>query len=351
MNFQNDKYTLRFAVDSDNDGIREIFESGCFDGRLSVQFLRGQRPLESFRLDGDDARILVITDNEKNRLAAVGGAVLRREYVGGTPEMCAYLTGLKIHPDYRHKIIFIAKAYQFFYQQVPDCRLYYTTILDENRAAISLLEKGHRNMPHYHYLGHYTTYCFHGGKRRIAVEKGNTDGFDGLLRSYFSTRDLTPADPGCAGFGENTFYCVRENGKIRACCFVGNQQGHKQYKMSSYGGILKFVSHLPTDWFGYPKFPGSGEMINFGVVSYLYVENEDEKLCSDFLRSVAAEAGFSLLIWGAFDGHPLCPALDGMKTVRYGSRLYSVEWEGERGAGEELAGVFTEVFGVEAALL
>ena len=26
MNFQNDKYTLRFAVDSDNDGIREIFE-------------------------------------------------------------------------------------------------------------------------------------------------------------------------------------------------------------------------------------------------------------------------------------------------------------------------------------
>ena len=26
MNFQNDKYTLRFAVDTDNDGIREIFE-------------------------------------------------------------------------------------------------------------------------------------------------------------------------------------------------------------------------------------------------------------------------------------------------------------------------------------
>lgn len=345
MNFQNDRYTLRFAEEADNDGIREIFESGSFDGRISVQYLRGPRPLDSFRRDGEEARILVICDNKYGRIAAVGGAVLRREYVNGTPEMCAYLTGLKIHRDYRYKIIFLPKAYQFFHENVPDCRLYYTTILDDNHTAISLLEKGHRNMPFYHYLGHYTTYCFHGGRKLLEVETGNTEGFDGLMQSHFSTRSLTPVDYGCLGFGENTFYCVREHGEIQACCFVGNQQGHKQYKMSSYGGVYKLLSHLPTDWFGYPKFPRSGSEIHFGVVSYLYVKDDDEKFCSDFLRSVAAQTDFSLLIWGGYENNPLCRALDGMKTVHYGSRLYSVEWEG--GGSEEITGVI----GMEAALL
>lgn len=136
---------------------------------------------------------------------------------------------------------------------------------------------------------------------------------------------------------------MRENGRIKACCFVGNQQAYKQYKMCSYGGIYKALSHLPTRLFGYPQFPKPDSIVNHGVVSYLYVENNDKKLCSDFLRSVAAETDFSLLIWGGFENNPLCSALDRMKTVHYGSRLYSVEWS-------ETCEI-SRIIGVEAALL
>ena len=141
MNFQNDKYTLRFADKTDNEGIREIFESGSFEGKIDVKFLRNPYPYESFLADGDESRILVIIDNEKKKVVAVGGAVVRREYVNGREEQCAYLTGLKIHVDYRKKIFFTAKAYEFLHQSLCDCSFYYTTILDSNEPAIKMFEK------------------------------------------------------------------------------------------------------------------------------------------------------------------------------------------------------------------
>lgn len=351
MNFQNDKYTLRFADSSDDEGIRSVFESESFHGNLDVKFLRNPHPFASFSADGDEAKILIIIDNEQGRTVAVGGAVIRMEYVNGQKAKCAYLTGLKVHPDYRKKILFLAKAYEFLHENIADCDYCYTTILDGNEAAIKMFEKKRRNMPEYKYLGHYTTYCFHGGKKvgfarkKMVFEKNNPHGFDKLLGTHFEGQSFVPCNTDYKGFGEKTFYSVRKDGEIIACCYVGNQQESKQYKMCSYGGIFKYLSHFPTQWFGYPAFPKADRIIDHGVVSYLYVKDHDKKLCSDFLRSVAAESGFSLLIWGGFENNPLCRALDSMKTVRYGSRLYSVVWNQEKDT--EICGVI----GVEAALL
>lgn len=344
MNFQNDRYTLRFATDADNNGICNIFRSDIFGGDLSVQYLRGEKPLASYLKEGTP-RIMVIIDNRENFTAAVGGAVLRNEYVNGKIALVGYLTGLKIHPDYRGKIRFIADCYRFLYEGIKQCDCFYTTILDGNTAAIRLLEKRHRNMPVYTYLGHYTTYCFHGGKKIISVEIGNTKGFSKIMENHFSEYNLTPADFKSEGFGDNKFYCVRENGEITACCFLGTRQYDKQYKMSDYGGIYRLASHLPTKLFGYPEFPRPNSLINYGTVSYLYIKDNNSRLCRDFLRTVAALSGYKLIMWGGFETNPLCKTLDKMKTVKYGSRLYSVGFNGEP------AEISRDKIGVEAAIL
>ena len=139
MNFQNNRYTLRFAESSDDPGITEIFTAGSFTGGISVQYLR-PHPTASFAADGDESRMMVIQDNEQGRIAAVGGAVVRTEYVQGTPQKTAYLTGLKIHPDYQKQIFFIAKAYQFLREHLTDCACCYTTILDDNKPVIDAIE-------------------------------------------------------------------------------------------------------------------------------------------------------------------------------------------------------------------
>ena len=63
--------------------------------------------------DGDSAHILIAEDTKENRLIAVGGAVVRTEYLGVVPSKCACLTGLKIHHDYRGRLTFISRAYGF----------------------------------------------------------------------------------------------------------------------------------------------------------------------------------------------------------------------------------------------
>lgn len=342
MSFQSKKYTVRFADSADDEGIREVFESGSFAGGLNVQYLRNPKPFESFLADGHDAKIIVATDNADGRIVGVGGAVVRMEFIHGKAEKCAYLTGLKLRPDYQRRFPFIAKAYSLLREAVEGCKCY-TTVLDDNAAAIALFEKKHRNMPEYRYLGHYTTYCFHGGKKMIDVEKNNLEGFDALMETHFKNMDFTPADYCCKGFGEKNFYCARENGEITACCFVGNQQALKQYKICSYGGMYRILAKFPTRLLQYPAFPKAGSILNHGVVSYLYVKDCSPALCRTFLRSVAKETDFSLLIWGGFENNPLCRALDRMRAVRYGSRVYEVVWEG---APEPYG-----VVGIEAALL
>ena len=336
MNFQNDRYTLRLAVPSDDAGIAAIFDAGHFDGGIAVQFLRPS-PLSSFAADGDETRILVIHDNEQSRTAAVGGAVIRTEYLHATPQKTAYLTGLKIHPDYQKQIFFIAKAYQFLEEQLSGCACCYTTILDGNAPVIRMLEKKRRNMPEYRFLGHYTTYCFHGGRRFLELKQAN------LSPVQPAAFDLSPAGTDYPGFGKGRYYLYRQNEKILASCFLGDQTAFKQYRIAGYSGIYKLVSKLPTQLLGYPAFPHAGEVIRYGVVSRLFVMDHDPVICMQFLRTVAAESNFSMLLWGGFETHPLCPALDRMRTVRYGSRLYEVIWNGE--------GTLSRQIGMEAALL
>ena len=336
MNFQNDRYTLRLALPEDDAGIAAIFAAGHFDGGIAVQFLRPS-PLASFAADGDGTRILVIRDNAQSRIAAVGGAVLRTEFLRGVPQKTAYLTGLKVHPDYQKQLLFIPRAYQFLGEQLAGCVCCYTTILDGNTPVIRMLEKKHRNMPEYRYIGHYTTYCFHGGRKLLSLEQ--TD----ISPVRVPALDLTPAKTDYPGFGTGHYYLYRDGGSVLASCFLGDQTAFKQYRMAGYGGIYRLVSKLPTRLLGYPAFPRAGEIIRHGIISQLFVRNDDPAVCKAFLRSVAAVSDCSMLLWGGFENHPLCPALERMKTVHYGSRLYEVIWEGVPQLSNQI--------GMEAALL
>ena len=347
MNFSNDRYTLRLATPEDNEGIRQVYESGNFPGNLQVQFLRNPRPYESFLADGQEVRMMVINENHEKRIVGVGGAVIRREYVNGKETKNAYLTGLKIHPDYQKKILFLAQAYQFMGESLTDCDHCYTTILDDNAGAISMLEKKRKNMPTYFYLGHYMTFCFAGGKKCMKVSVQ-----DRAMEEFLPRDTFTPVDTELKGLGKKKWYYATEDGQVVAACYVGDQKATKQYKVCGYGGILKLASKMPTKLLGYPAFPKEQSIVNHGVISYLYVKDNDEKLCRRFMRTVAKLAGFDLLIWGCFENHPLLSCFLKMKTVHYGSRLYEVDWN-KAYEGKDKEEVLKEykTLGVEVALL
>ncbi len=347
MNFQNDKYSLYIADENDNEQINNIFNSGKFEGRMCIQYLRGEKPIQSFNMDGKCADIICIRDNEKGILCAVGGAVIRNEYINGEVKSVGYLTGLKLLPEYQRKIRFLSESYQFLYEIIKDkADVFYTTILSENENAIKMLEKKHKKMPVYDYMGMITTYCFNSKKVSLDIQvSDDLSEFDDIKNSCFAQYNFAPYDINLKGFGEKTFYTYRDdNGEIIASCFLCNQQENKQYFMCGYGGALKFISKLPVDIIGYPKFPKPKSYVNYCVISCLYVKDNDVKLVKKFLETVSAKSGFDICLLALFENHPLNEAVKRMKTVHYYSNLYQVIWDDKKTC-------MTKPIHIEAALL
>ncbi len=343
MHDRTNKLTLRPALPQDNDGIRSILSHSGTGGSIDVQQLRGESPLTSYIADGDDVRLITADDAEIGRLAAVGGVIMRTEYLGGIPSRCAYLPRLRIHKAYQSTFRQTAEMYALLGAQLSDCACCYTAVPESDARLIGILEQQHRSLPAHRYLGKYTVYCFRGDKKLLPLQS-RRDGFDTLMHLYYSQYALTPCKPDYAGFGKRRFFGYRRNGELLACCFVSDQQQTKSYKIRAYHGACDKLTKLPVQLTGYPQIPSAGSEIRHGVVSYLYVRDNDPALCRRFLRSVAAVSGFPLLIWGGYASHPLSSAVRHMRSFRFGFRLYEVLWDGA-------APAINGKIGLEAALI
>ena len=336
MYCQNNKIILSLATDDDNEGMNKVFESGRFDGGFSVQFLRKPEPLQSFRKDGNTAKILIMKDALTLEVIAVGGCVIRREYLDGVVKRVGYLTGLKILPAYQKKVRCIAEAYQFLHDNTKDeVDIYYSTILSSNTGAQKLLEKKHKNMPSYLYLGEYTTYCIKtGGRSGLLLSGASEDELQQLYHVSLPKLSLAPKDIGLHGLTANDFYTLRDaQQKIIACCAIYSQQSYKQYVISDYRRIYKILSILPVHLLGYPKFPPQNSGLNYASIAFLYIKDNDIRIGRQFMRAVAEQARrngpkgpFDVLLAGLFCNNTLRDIFEGIRHIKFQSRLYEVAW-------------------------
>lgn len=331
---QNNKIELRLAGPGDRDGIRRVFESGKFDGDFSIQFLRNPDPLTSMGHDGDRAVIILMEYVDTREIIAVAGCVIRREYVGAKIKRIGYLTGLKVLPEYQRKVYCITDGYQFIRDSTrADVDLYYTTILSSNTGAVKLLEKKHRNMPTYHYLGDYTTYCIKaGGVSRIRLTGISNEERENLYSAALPNLDFAPADTNLYELKDENFYALRDStGQILACCAIYDQQIDKQYVISGYSRKYKLISKIPTQFFGYPRFPKAGNALNYASVVFLYVKDGNPVLGRRFIKAVAAHAKrYDLLLSGLFVNNPNRVLFEKVKHIKFNSRLYEVAWDEHR---------------------
>ena len=329
---QNDKIELRAAVPGDMDGIRKVFLSGKFDGEFCVQFLREPDPLVSLRHDGDSVVMIVMEYVSTREIIAVAGCVIRREYAGGTVRRIGYLTGLKILPEYQKKVYCIADGYQLIRDLTKeDVDIYYTTILSSNSGAIKLLEKKHKRMPSYHFLGEYTTYCIKGGGK----ERGTLTGLTAQEREtlyqgkVLPGLDFSPSGTALYQLKDQDFIALRgRDNEILAACAIYDQQAYKKYVISGYNRKYKLLSKLPTRWLGFPAFPKENSELNYASVAFLYVKDHDPELGRKFLRAAAAHSSrYEILLAGLFENNTDQEIFASYKHVKFKSRLYEVTWE------------------------
>lgn len=338
MNFPS-RYRVRLAVAEDAAEVSRVFSRQRFEGGIAVAFLRDPDPINSFLQEGDELVMILLEDLKgEAKIVGFGGCVIREGCFDGKICRVGYLTGLKLLEEYRGKIAFIPVLYEEMYRLTRDkVAAYYTTILSDNHAVQTMLEKRRRRMPEYCFLGEYHTYFC----------KTNRALFDQLPRE-FEVKDCSgetaalfyreECEKGCFAVGDALqndlkradFYGLYREGALQAVGYVLDQREYKQYMVHHYGGIFKLLSKLPTGLLGYPDFPKAGETANCAAAGvWISRGAASPARCAGLLFSQIRRRAcqFDFLIIGAYENSTLMEAFRGEKKIDYRSRVYQVCWD------------------------
>jgi hypothetical protein len=337
MSCRNKRFIIDLASPADAEEILKIYESGDFKGNISVLYTRRPDPLKSLRQEGEKVVIPIVKDQTNNRICGMGCCVIRKAYLNGEIKNTGYLTGLKILPEYRKRLLPIADVYNFLYEQTKrEVDLYYTTILQENTAVQKMLEKKRKNMPEYLYQGDYTVYCFRTGRKvfktnNYLLQRGQREGLLQFFKKQEKQYQFSPQITTMyKNFKQDVFTLSDPQGNILAACLLWNQQDYKQYIITEYQGIYKLLQRLPLKLCGYPPLPLPNTPANYACVTMLYYVDFDPELTRYFLEKVAESAKkYDFLMLGLFANHPLETVFTQIKHVKYQSRLYLVSWDNQ----------------------
>ena len=124
------------------------------------------------------------------------------------------------------------------------------------------------------------------------------------------------------------FHLLRDRSdRIVAAGAVWDQRAYKQYILSGYGGIYRYL--YPVSFlfplFGYPALARPGSILNFFTLSFWAIRDDDPEVFDRFLRHVAEiTRGYSYFVLGVDTRHPLRPVLRKRPHILYRARMYLV---------------------------
>jgi hypothetical protein len=324
-------WTVELATPASGPELEAIYDSDDgFDGDIAVRFLRGTDPYASLLAEGDAVVVPVLRD-AAGRAVGMGACVARTAWVNGEQKRVGYLTGMKLMPEVRRSFRLIPQVYELIAAHTRDVDLFVTTILTSNSAARRMLERQRPGMPEYRMVGSYTTHIFRVHTPPgpgIRVTGGTLAELSELATSTASwPANLAPVFPP-AGLTDADVRILRDRtGRPLAGCAVWDQRAHKQYVVARYAGPYARMSRLPVHWIGYPRLPRVGIPANDAAITLLAARDDDPDLVFRLLRGVGwKERRRDFLLAGTIEGHPYADAYARLRTIEYGSILYTVHF-------------------------
>ncbi len=325
-------WTVELATPGDGPELAAIYDSDDgFDGDIAVRFLRGADPYASLLAEGDAVVVPVVREAATGRAVGMGACVQRGAWVNGEQKRIGYLTGMKLLPEVRRTVPLFPRVYDLIARSNPGVDLFVTTILTSNTTAQRMLERERPGMPEYRRVGAYTTHCFRtatppgpgpmvtgGTLADLALLAASTPGWPA---------NLTPVTPPTPLVDRDVRILRDRDGTPLAGCVVWDQRAHKQYVVTGYGGPYARLARLPVHWLGYPRLPRVGVAADDAAVTLLTARDDDPALVARLLRCIGwQERHRDFLLAGVLEGHPFAEAFRHLRTIEYGSILYTVHF-------------------------
>ncbi len=334
MNIRNDEFEFYPATQSDNAEIDKLLRNPDFEGDLQLLYTRGTDPVASFENDGDKTLVLCGRHKKSGELAGFGVCNIKKMYIDGKIEDVAYLSGLRVHPDFRRKTLRLLDAYALTMEWISKNNVKYiiTTILKDNEIFQKLVSKKRKNFPEYIRVADYRVWII---PSTIPFRKVVTD-FNKIQKSEIDTLK--------AFYEENSrrwnlypimdfeklnyknFRVIKREGAIIASVYLEKRPDKVQvlHKYDGKYSYIKYVRHL-LPLFGYPVLPKEGQELDYRYISYHLCIKGEEKLLADLVMDVAMEdSSINYAAIGCIMESKIDEILSNKLKMSYDSILYSV---------------------------
>jgi hypothetical protein len=219
-----------------------------------------------------------------------------------------------------------------------------STIISDNKKAISILESRRANLPNYQKLGKYITYLIPKQKVKLSKEfeiyKGddfslneilNFINFQGKKKQFFPKYKKEDFNSSyLKDLNLNDFYIACKNNKIVGVLALWDQSKFKQTRIVGYSNLIKFlrlINNFFSYFFNLSKLIKKNELVNSKIVTMPACVNNDPEILKFLISHALKELSSDNLLIGLSTQDNLALGLKKLKKRKYLSNIYVVSFE------------------------
>jgi hypothetical protein len=345
------RLSFELATVSDDPNLRQLLSGIRMEGSISVSFRREPNYFTAQACEGDLVQTIVARDNETHQIVGMGSRSLRKLYVNGVLESLGYLSGLRIHSDYRNGTM-LARGYRYLRKLDQDQKAayYLTTIAAENRPALNALLGARGGLPRYERIGSYVTWIVPRKKshrRKITdplirpIAESDAASVLRLIEHCSRSREFIPQyvegdfhfpSPRFPGLRSNDLKGLWVNGELVAILGMWDQRAMKQVIVERYNGWIQWIRPLYNGWAslaGRPRFPKSGQCLPLVASVLPLATHRGQMLFGDLVDEVASELpkDADAMMIGLSEKDPLTEPVRKRAIQDYKTDIYLVAWD------------------------
>jgi hypothetical protein len=331
------------AVAEDDAALRRLSDELPSGGAVRLKLVREPSFFDALEVEGADSVVAKATAGD--RIVGSGVMSFRSAFLNGAPEpiRIGYLGGMRLLPDFRGGRVLL-RGYRLLDRSRGGARLSLTTILEDNRAARSLLESGRAGLPSYRPLGVYHTLTWRIGRHpwgsppvevRAAAD-GDVEAIVDFLSEVGPRRQFFPAFTAAdlrsptgllRGLAATDILVARDGREIIGTLAVWDQGAFRRWVVDGYSPALAVARPIVNAYArltGRPTLPPAGHALDYRFLSLLCVRGDRRDILYALLAR--AFAGSGLLCLGLHERDPLLPLVRRGRPHDLRSVLYGVHW-------------------------
>lgn len=339
------------ATTDDDWALRHLLQSIWMDGVIRVSFRREPNYFAAHDCEGDFVQVITARDTRTDQIVGMGSRSVRERYFDGRSKNIGYLSGLRIHPEYRHGTM-LARGYQFLKQLDQDGRaeFYVTTIAVENKPATESLLGGRAGLPFYMKMGRLNTWIVPKTTKKternskVLIRPINDMDMPQLmsfLTRVSQTRTLLPCYKQQDFEFPSTVFAGMQKGELLGMWIdselvgtlgVWDQRAIKQVVVEAYDWWLSWVRPIYNVWAGLSgrvRFPKPGECLPLVTGALPLAIGNGVGAFGDLVDQAASclpEDADAIMI-GLSEGDPMNEAVRDRAIQKYQTDIFAVSWD------------------------